>query len=49
MKQLFFHELKQNLTDDLSKNIFIVKRMKNVFPINIIVNKNSFSHLRINI
>ena len=36
MKELFFHELKQNVQETFSKNIFIVKRMKKVFPINIL-------------
>ena len=34
MKQLFFYELKQQETS--SKDIFMVKRMKKVFPIDIL-------------
>ena len=44
MKNLFFHELKQNVKETFSKNIFVVKRMKKVFPINIVLGKNLFLH-----
>ena len=47
MKQLFYHELKQQ--EISSKNIVMVKRMKKVFPINIVVGKNLLLHLRVSI
>ena len=47
MKQLFYHEVKQQ--DTSPKNIVMVKRMKKVLPINIVVDKNLFLHLCINI
>ena len=52
MKRLFLHELQEQsktLQETFSKSIFMVKRMKKVFPINIMVDKNLFLHLRINI
>ena len=40
MKQLFFYELKQNITRDISKNIFMVKRLEKVFSLNTVVDRN---------
>ena len=39
MKQLFFAELKENVTglqETFSKIVFMMKRMKEVFPINLL-------------
>ena len=49
MKQLFLHELKQNVTRDFFKKYFHGEKDKKVFPINIAVDRNLFLHLRINI
>ena len=49
MKKLFFHKLKKTLQEIFSKNIFVVKRMKKEFPVNIAVDKHLFVRLRINI
>ena len=48
MKQLFFYELKQNITRDISKNIFMVKRLEKVFSLNTNIDRNLFQHLHIN-
>ena len=42
MKQLFFYELKQNITRDISKNIFMVKRLEKVFSLNTNIDRNLF-------
>ena len=42
MKQLFFYELKESVTIDFSKTIFMRKRVKKVFSMNIVVDKYIF-------
>ena len=40
---------RKTLQETFSKDIFMMKKMKKVFHINIVVNKNLFLPLRINI
>ena len=51
MKQLFFHQLLHNAkryNRRFEINIFMMKRMKKVFPINIVGDKKLFLHLQVN-
>ena len=49
MKQLFFHELKQNVTRDIIKKYFHDERMKKVFPVTMVFDKYLFVRLSIDI
>ena len=42
MKQLFFYELKQNVTRNFLKNYFQGEHYEKVFPTNIVVNRNFY-------
>ena len=42
MKQLFFYELKQNVTRNFLKNYFHGENDEKVFPTNIVVNRNFY-------
>ena len=48
MKQLFFFELKQNVTKDFFKKYLYGGKMKIVFSLNTVVDR-SLQHLRISI